>query len=191
MTAWRITAIMADGRDGVAHGALQAAIDLELGWGGWAPRGWYGGAVPEVFRERMREAVTDSAGLVARLNAQDSDATLIVSFRRELEGNAAFVDKVAERSRKAFMHLVLPAGGRSQIPDSVRADVLEWVTSERINFLFVAGPREDEAPGIQQATRDALVWILESEPEPMLERGEVIFEHPGANGVASIGPPDE
>ncbi|MBO7684653.1 MAG: hypothetical protein J6T51_08020 [Kiritimatiellae bacterium] len=32
--------IVSGGQTGVDRGALQAAMDLGLPWGGWAPKGW-------------------------------------------------------------------------------------------------------------------------------------------------------
>lgn len=32
--------IVSGGQTGVDRGALEAAIDLGLYWGGWAPKGW-------------------------------------------------------------------------------------------------------------------------------------------------------
>ena len=42
--------IVSGGQTGVDRGALQAAMDLGLDWGGWAPKGWRSedGTIPPV-----------------------------------------------------------------------------------------------------------------------------------------------
>lgn len=88
MTRTLVTAIVSGGQTGADRGGLQAAIDLGLGWGGWAPQGWRAedGEVPTVYREHMRESASPHYGLRTRLNVQDSDGTLIVSFAENLSG---------------------------------------------------------------------------------------------------------
>lgn len=202
MTRTIVTAIVSGGQTGADRGGLQAAIDLGLGWGGWAPHGWRAedGEVPAVYREHMRESASPHYGLRTRLNVQDSDGTLIVSFAENLSGGSAFTARTAKAQRKPARHLILPARGRTRITDAVRAALLQWIGDNRISVLNVAGPRESKEPGIQQAVRDALVWVLEDDhasepaaPDPnvirevmaQLEPGEYTFRDSGlvATGV--------
>lgn len=160
MTAWRLTSIISDATAGAARGGLEAAIELDLGNGGWHA---FGHDPPPIYASRMRATSSTDRGMARRLNVQDSDGTLIVSFRGELAGAAAFVAKAAEGQRKAFLHIVLPDGDKSKMPESVAREVREWIREAPISILHVAGPTEDEEPGIQEATRDMLVWIFEDE----------------------------
>lgn len=162
---WKLVAIVSGGQTGADRGGLQAAIDLDLGWGGWAPAGWRAedGEIPLVYRDRMKCTSSSDYGMRTRLNVQDSDGTLIVSFAEKLTGGSEFTQKTCERSDKSHLHLVLPDRGRCQVPDEVRTGVLEWIEKARISVLNVAGPRESKESGLQQATRDALVWIFEPE----------------------------
>ncbi len=157
--------IVSGGQTGAQRGALQAAIDMAIGHGGWAPAGWRAddGEVPAVYRARMRLTSSADYGMCTRLNIQGSDATLVVSLAAQLTGSAAFVDRAAERMGRTYLHLVLPAGGLSSIPNGLRGELVAWLEEERIGVLNVAGPLEVEAPGIQEAVRDALVWVLEDE----------------------------
>lgn len=162
---WNLTAIVSGAQTGADRGALQAAIDLDLGWGGWAPAGWRAedGEIPLIYRERMRCTSSSDYGMRTRLNVQDSDGTLIVSFAEKLTGGSEFTQKTCERTNKSYLHLVLPERGKARIPDEVRRGVLEWIEKAHISTLNVAGPRESKERGIQQAVRDALVWIFEPE----------------------------
>jgi hypothetical protein len=159
------TSIVSGSASGAERGGLDAAIALDLGWGGWARMGWVAddGVIPEIYRDRMRQSSSPERGMVIRLNIQDSDGTLLLSFGTELVASAAFTAAECDRQRKAFLHLVLPAGDRSQVPDTVRREVIDWITEDGINVLNIAGPLEREEPSVQAVARDALVWIFEDE----------------------------
>lgn len=161
----RLAAVVSGGQTGADRGGLDAAIQLDIGWGGWAPLGWRAedGVIPEIYRSHMRESVSSDYGLRTRLNVQDSDGTLLVSFASELTGGSGYTRKQCVAQRKPSRHLVLPARGETRIPDGVRSAVLEWITTARISVLNIAGPRESKEPGLQLAVRDALVWIFEDE----------------------------
>lgn len=167
MTAWRLTTIVSDATAGAARGGIDAAIELDLLHGGWRASG---DETPAIYAARMSETSSTDRGMARRLNVQDSDGTLLVSFKPELAGVAAFISKAAERMRRNFLHIVLPAGDRSKMPEAVAQGVREWIREAPINVLHVAGPTEGEEPGIQDATRDALVWIFEDEIDAM-DRG--------------------
>jgi len=175
---WRVTTIMSGGQTGADRGGMDAAILLDLDWGGWMPKGRLAedGIIPEIYAARMHEAAQPSMALRTRLNIQDSDGTLLLSFRSELDGGSAFTAEVAERTKRPYLHLVLADG--ALVPPAVRDSVLEWIETAHISVLNVAGPRESKEPGIQAAVRDALIAILEpvvveaeravvvTEPEP-------------------------
>lgn len=158
----RLATIVSDALAGAARGALEAAVELDLAYGGWVAAG----DVPAIYAERTRQTV--SPRMAARLNVQDSDGTLLVSFASGLAAGspAAYADEAADHQRKASLHIVLPAGERSTIPEELRQEVLEWIAVAGVDTLHVTGPREAEAPGIQQAVRDAIVWIFEGELRP-------------------------
>lgn len=163
MTLHRLTAIVSGGQTGVDRAGLDAAIALNLGWGGWAPAGLRAedGVIPEIYATRMRCTSSSDYGMRTRLNVQDSDGTLIVSFAEQLTGGTLFTERTCERTKKPYLHLVLPDRGKTRLPDEVRAGVLEWIADCRISVLNVAGPRESKEPGIQEAVRDLLVWLFE------------------------------
>lgn len=187
---WKLTAIVSGGQQGADRGALQAAIYLDLGWGGWAPAGWRSedGEIPLIYRDRMKCTTSSDYGMRTRLNVQDSDGTLILSFAEKLTGGSEFTLKTCERTNKSHLHLVLPERGRTKIPDEVRAGVLEWIEKARISVLNVAGPRESKQPGIQQAVRDALVWIFEpEEADSAPVEHSIGCDHVGAAGFNCQG----
>lgn len=198
---WKLTAIVSGAQTGADRGGLQAAIDLDLGWGGWAPAGWRAedGEIPLIYRERMKLTSSSDYGMRTRLNVQDSDGTLIISFAEKLTGGSEFTMKTCERTNKSHLHLVLPDRGRAKIPEEVRAGVLEWIDKAHINVLNVAGPRESKEPGLQEAVRDALVWIFEdaeiyaavADLEREIEATPLPFEVTRLSGVTLDAVPDE
>jgi hypothetical protein len=175
--------IVSGGQTGADRGALDAAIALGLDFGGWAPARFASedGRIPEIYASHMREAadtgeVGRNLALRTRLNVQDSDATLIVSFASELTGGSKFTASTAKQQRKNSLHLVLPARGETRIPDAVRSSLLAWLRKHRVEVLNVAGPRESKEPGLQAAVRDALVWMLEDEVSEDLRAGAVAMQ---------------
>ena len=161
---WRLTTIVSCAAAGAARGALDAAIELDLQYGGWRPAAPPGGDdTPAIYAERTRE--TGSPRMAARLNVQDSDGTLLVSLSRTLRpaSAAAYADEAIDHQRKPSLSICLPDGDRSHVPEALAREVRAWIREERIQALHVAGPGEDDEPGIQQATRDLLVWIFEDE----------------------------
>ncbi len=165
MTKLVLTALVSGAQTGADRGGLDAAIVLDLAYGGWMPLGRKAedGTIPEIYANRMRESPSPSYPLRTRLNVQDSDATLIVSFSSFRSGGTQLTADTAQRMRKPCKHLVLPARGATRIPDAVAEQIRAWLVENRVVILNVAGPRESKEPGLQAAVRDALVWILEDE----------------------------
>jgi hypothetical protein len=164
MTCTLVAAIVSTAAPGAERGALDAAIELDLGYGGRTDAA----ELPPIYGSRMR--AVDTRVMAARLNMQDSDGTLIVGFADKLVGRCAWFADLAKQQRKPCQHLILPARGRTRIPEAVRAGLLRWIDERHISVLHVVGPSEDQEPGIQQATHDALVWVLED----MVEVVEVV-----------------
>jgi len=184
MTDWRLTAIVSDATPGAARGGIDAAIELDIGNGGWRATG---DEPPAIYAERMRATSSTNRGIARRLNIQDSDGTLVVSFKPKLAGVAAFITEHATRMRKAYLHVVLPDGDRSKMPESVAQEVREWIREAPISILNVAGPTEEECPGIQEAVRDMLVWIFEDEVD-QVDRG-ITFAPEKCPACGEIGDP--
>jgi hypothetical protein len=171
----RLTTIVSGGQTGADRGGLDAAIALDLAFGGWAPAGWRSedGQIPDIYRERMRCTSSSNYGIRTRLNIQDSDGTLIVSFAESPGGGTAYTIEQCEKQDKAHIHVVLPRGGRTQMPNAVADGIREWLDKANINVLNVAGPRESKEAGIQEAVRDLLVWVLEDQIVATPTRDEV------------------
>lgn len=144
-----LTAIVSGGAAGAERGALRAAVDLDLGYGGWR---WHDDEVPPVYAIRMRPA--RSRAWQRRLNVQDSDATLFVMRRGSKE--MKFIVDACRAMRKPAKTLTLGDRLSSDVADALRS----WISERRISVLNVVGDaNEDE-------THDALVTLFESHQQP-------------------------
>ena len=96
--------IVSGGQMGVDQGALEAAAQLGLEFGGWAPARWLAekplGAIPEAYRGAMREYPDQGS------NAQNYRERTKANVRGECEGGCACVaqavsgDVVGARSQR-------------------------------------------------------------------------------------------
>ena len=153
--------IVSGAQTGVDQGALLAAIDLGLEWGGWVPKGWRteNGTVPALFRPKMREHEKSSFRGRTRRNVEDSHATLIVASTGPLTGGTLKTLVFCQELMRPHVVVHLDeedAAGR------VRQWLERFFAAEHpVPFVLnVAGPRESKSCGIQQRTRDLLVEVL-------------------------------
>jgi hypothetical protein len=146
--------IVSGGQTGVDRAALDVALELGLGCGGWCPNGRLAedGRIPD----RYPLVETPSADYPQRTewNVRDSGGTLIL-FRDELTGGSAFTARVAERSGRPCLAVDLKAR-----PDLGR--IRDWIANNEIRVLNVAGPRGGENPGLYAEARALLRALLGS-----------------------------
>jgi len=144
--------IVSGGQTGVDRGALDAAVALGLAHGGWCPRGRLAedGPIPE----RYQLVQTESAEYSVRTeqNVLDSDATLIL-YRGRLSGGTKLTLRLARRHGRPCKAIDLDA------PCPIE-EVRQWLQSEQVEILNVAGPRESSAIGIAQQAQQFLERVL-------------------------------
>jgi len=75
-----------------------------------------------------------------RWNVRDSDGTLIISLKPQLEGGSKATQEIAERLGRPCLH-VHPGNAAGAV-------VRQFVERYAIRVLNVAGPRESSQPGI-------------------------------------------
>lgn len=129
--------------------ALDAAMSLGLECGGWVPRGRTAedGIISEKYP--LKESGSADYSVRTRLNAEDSDATLIINDG-ELEGGTLYTLRICEKTGKPVE--ILDAG-------DPEADVktAEFIVANSVLVLNVAGPRESKRPGIYERTLQILI----------------------------------
>ena len=140
--------IVSGGQTGVDRGALDAAIELGIPHGGWCPRGRLAedGRIPEQYH--LNELASTQYRARTEWNVRDSDGTLIL-FRETLRGGTELTRRFAVQYRKP--HLLVDL---DQLLDPTV--IRQWIISESIHILNVAGPRESSSPGIAEDSRELL-----------------------------------
>lgn len=156
-----IRKIISGAQTGADRGGLEAALELGLARGGWAPRGWRSedGEIPEVYRAGMRESHASAYSARTAQNVHESDGTMILSFGElPVDSGSMLTVQLARKMQKLCRALRIPIDGELEA-FPIRY-TLEWILDNRIIVLNVAGPRESREPGIQLAARRALVAML-------------------------------
>ena len=137
-----VAKIVSGGQTGADRGALDWAIASGVPHGGWCPAGRR--VEDGVIAKRYGLTETPSRRYEQRTkwNVRDSDGTLIISLRPQLEGGSKTTFELAQRAGKPCLHL--HAGNASV--SAIRA----FVERHAIRVLNVAGPRESREPGIRK-----------------------------------------
>ena len=153
--------IVSGGQTGVDRGALQAAMDIGIDWGGWAPKGWHAenGTIPPHYRAKMREHASSSYKGRTLRNVLDSHATLIVVSTYPLSGGTLQTRFFAQEANRP--HFVVSLGEPAAV-EKVRTWLGSlFATEHPVPFVLnVAGPRESKSGGIQKRTRRFLAEVL-------------------------------
>jgi hypothetical protein len=150
--------IVSGGQTGADRAALDWAIANGIEHGGWCPKGRLAEDGVLDFQYRLNE--TNSAEYRERTerNVIDSDGTLIVNLCK-LQGGTETTFRFAQKLGKPHLVVQLDEGVRDK--DIVR--VIDWLQTEHIRTLNVAGPRESERPGIYERTYDLLSRVANQE----------------------------
>ncbi len=148
--------LVSGGQTGVDTAALEIALERGLPHGGWVPKGRTNedGLISERF-QGLVEAPDSIPATRTRLNARDSDATLILSDGSESPGTA-ITEQFAQDLQKPCKVVVLDDTMSERV-----AEVGHWIDSVNPSVLNIAGPRESEAPGIRDKARNFLQLVLD------------------------------
>jgi hypothetical protein len=154
--------IISGGQTGADRGGLDAAGDLHIERGGWAPHGWRAedGIIPEVYRVGMRETKSPTYKVRTVQNIMKSDGTLIISFGELSRDSGSMLTAITARKiGMPILHIMVAKAGEYVSPYTWQV-ASDWLNVNRIYCLNVAGPRESREPGIQVAARKALMCVL-------------------------------
>ena len=132
--------IFSGGQTGVDRAALDVALELGMPCGGWCPKGRKAEDGPIDPRYPLQEVSSASYSIRTERNVIEADGTLILT-EGPLTGGTALTLRSAQKHGEP--HLVIDLSKDQDI-----AEIMSWVTSNEIEDLNVAGPRESKNPGI-------------------------------------------
>lgn len=134
----RVT-IVSGGQTGVDRAALDVAVENYFPCRGWCPAGRWAedGRISEKYP--LQETGTDDPAVRTELNVIDSDGTLVISKGTPSDGTP-LTERMAQKHKRPLLSLNLEA-------DIDVSDFDEWLLTNQIYLLNVAGPRESFAPG--------------------------------------------
>jgi hypothetical protein len=147
-----VVRIVSGGQTGVDRAALDVALTLGIPCGGWVPRGRRAedGRVPR--RYPMRECASSAYEVRTRLNVRDSDATLVLTRGRPSGGTLLTMHLAGQLTRPCLLvDLDAP-------PEP--AAIGEWLRTNEVKVLNVAGPRESSARGIHGEAMALLLAVF-------------------------------
>ncbi|MEM7476922.1 MAG: putative molybdenum carrier protein [Planctomycetota bacterium] len=156
-----IQKIVSGGQTGVDRAALDVALELGIPHGGWCPKGRLSedGQVPAKYN--LQEMRSSDYAQRTRQNVIDSDGTLIL-YRERLSGGTLLTHRIAKDLGKPLMRVRLDRKKELQ-------PTVDWILSESIQVLNVAGPRGSAYPDLETETSRWLLHLLQYEnllPQP-------------------------
>jgi hypothetical protein len=167
--------IVSGGQTGADLAALDWAIAHDVPHGGWCPNGRRAenGPIPDHYQ--LQETATDDYPERTERNVVESDATVVFTPRRALEGGSKLTFDLASRHRRPVLHL---------FPGSAHPGrrLAAFVREHGVRVLNVAGTRASRAPTIgtyvmrtldeawaelnpNPSARDSRSWTIPTSPE--------------------------
>ncbi|ACF14843.1 conserved hypothetical protein [Chloroherpeton thalassium ATCC 35110] len=147
-----IEKIISGGQTGVDRAALDVAFLLGISCGGWCPKKRLAEDGIIAVRYPLQETPTESYAQRTEWNVLTSDGTLILTCGN-LIGGTAYTAQIAELTEKPLLILEL-----SQ--NKEKAIFAEWIRSNKIKTLNIAGARESQVRGIYETAKNYLLDLL-------------------------------
>ena len=145
-----IKKIISGGQTGADRAALDWALENRIPHGGWCPAGRIAEDGPISDRYLLTETPTENYALRTEWNVRDSDGTVIFSIAPQLKGGSALTLDLAKKLKRPCLHL---SQMKLKAPDR---DLIDFIDSNFIQKLNVAGPRESTEPDIAIFVREVL-----------------------------------
>ncbi|PIE65706.1 MAG: hypothetical protein CSA26_02675 [Desulfobacterales bacterium] len=146
--------IVSGGQTGADRAALDAAISIGLEHGGWLPKGrkTEDGPLPSTYK--LQELQSGHYRVRTEQNVIDSDGTLICSFG-PLTGGSALTEALAIKHDRPCLHIDFTLYAEDKAVNVTQ----QWLTTNAIRTLNVAGPRLSGQPKIYAAVLGLLQKI--------------------------------
>ncbi|HEX9079974.1 MAG TPA: putative molybdenum carrier protein [Desulfuromonadaceae bacterium] len=150
----RLEKVISGGQTGVDRAGLDAALGRGIPVGGSCPLGRRAedGTIPDAYP--LTETRSRSYDVRTRMNVRAGDATLVLNSG-ELSGGTLYTVVYAAKRNKPCLVV--------QLDDAAHATpgaVAEWLGTNAVRTLNIAGPREGKAPGIHLLARMFLEQVF-------------------------------
>ncbi|MBW2369554.1 MAG: putative molybdenum carrier protein [Deltaproteobacteria bacterium] len=150
-----IKKIISGGQTGAQQGALDAAIEFDIPYGGWLPKRRRTEDGPLEGMLNLKEMPTGRYNKRTEKNVVDSDGTLIISGGSRLTGGSAYTRKMAKKHDKPYLHINL----RHTATFFASSEIIKWVKENDIEVLNVAGPRASKDPFIHRDVKKIIEGV--------------------------------
>ncbi len=150
-----IQRIISGGQTGVDRAALDVALSRGIPCGGWCPKGRLAEDGPIPASYPLQETPNPIYEERTRWNVRDSDGTLVLTCG-EPAGGTAFTIAAARILHKPCLVIDLSTN------TDARAQVQEWLRTNHIQTLNIAGPRASHLPQIYSEAQSFLNRVLEA-----------------------------
>jgi len=138
--------IISGAQTGADRAGLDFAIEAGLGHGGFVPKGRKAedGRIDD--RYQLIELPTASYPARTKRNVRESGGTAIFSLNAALSGGSILTLNYAKGAKKPVIHL--HASNKADPATQLK----DFIASNQIETLNVAGPRESKEPGVYEFT---------------------------------------
>ena len=153
LKAYTVKKIVSGGQAGVDRAALDVALALNIPVGGWCPADRKAEDGPIGTKYPLKETNSSDYETRTMFNARDSNGTLILT-KGAPTGGTALTIKWAKGFDKDYLVIDLDQ-------DYDVATVKEWLFTNYIGVLNVAGPRASKFPDIYDLAKIFLEGLLE------------------------------
>lgn len=144
--------VVSGGQTGVDRAALDAAMELGLPVGGWCPKGRRAedGLIPDYYP--LKEMNSRAYARRTERNVCDSDGTLIVTTGR-LTGGTRLTAELAVAHGQPLRVVEIASAPATK-------EIIDWLGTNHLQVLNLAGPRESGCPGIYRAAKAYLLELF-------------------------------
>ena len=149
-----IQKIISGAQTGADRAGIDAAIEADVDYGGWVPKGWKDEdeIIPGKYMQ-LKEMTRGDYPKKTEQNVIDSDGTLIFTYG-QLTGGSALTRKFANQHKKPCLHINL------DIVEKPLLKIKDWILEWDIKILNVAGRSANKAPGIYDQVKDIIANLL-------------------------------
>lgn len=148
-----LTCIMSGGQTGVDRAALDVGLELGIQISGFCPkdRRAEDGRIPDKYP--LIELLSEDYVERTERNVAYSDGTLIISYLPLTSGTKRTLEYARALPKPFFL---------VNLDTPLYDSAIDWINTQKIRVLNVAGPRESKQPGIYTIASSYLRTVLYS-----------------------------